>query len=1104
MYLKSGPGFQTVINQLITKIMKFCHINAKGIVGALALLFCLIPGYAQDRMAVTGMVSDQAGAPLPGVGIMIKGTLTGVTTASDGTYSIIADKGDVLVYSFIGMESQEIEIGDTNLINVTMKEDSEVLDEAVSIGYGTQSRSLLTNSITKVTSDEFNHTPQQDVLAQLQGKVPGLSMQVTSGQPGETSQMFIRGGTTTGVNSDTPLIIVDGVVSQGLRSIQDINPSDIESMEVLKDAASTAIYGARAANGIILVTTKSGKAGKAKVNFRYTFGIDQQPKKLDLLNAREYIYLTRSAIYNDPRADQTVKDRFLSGSFGMSTGNEFNSPNTLEFLDVFIGNYGQSFVADLIDNKGWETMADPVTGRQLIFKNTDFQDATYQTAFKHEYDFSVSGGNDKATYYASLHHLNQDGIVRGTWYKNYSVAFNGSLQVSKHWKLFSKATLNIGDRNTMSNAVNSLQRAMYMPPTYRLYYEDGMPAPGEGMSSFRPREYENYYKTKYSTNTQYRVGFQFGAEWDIIDGLKFSPTIYYASSEGITSGFEALNETTGTEIRPASAGHQYNGHIQADALLSYDKTIKKNHVGAVVGATYTKDSQFNLTGSGSGASTDLIPTLNATADSTQRASSTITREAMLSYFGRVNYDYDGKYMASVSLRADGSSKFAENHRWGYFPGASIGWNMHKENFYAPARKVMNKLKIRASWGRAGNNSLSLANSMGQYGITGSTYLGEVGILNTVLGNSDLLWETTESFDVGVDLGFFNNRLELLVDAYSKRTFDRLYDKSLPSTTGYSSVKFNYGSLGTKGIEIELNAVPISTRNFTWNLGFNFTFYRTIILEQPDNGELKNRIGGNYIYDPVTGQDIKVGGFAEGERFGSRYAFHAIGIYQTDEEAANAPYDEQAKGRKKYAGDTIWEDRNNDGYINAKDMVFMGYIRPDKLGGLTNEFRWKGLTVRVIMDYALGHVINNGNLGYGLASIRNNFNTMSAALTDCWTPSNPDAKYPRFTPMSDSDYGLRNFTRSGEGIGSSTSGQTNNSMFYHKGDYLAFREVSFSYDFPEKLVRKIRIKGLQLFGGVYNIGYITAYDGMSPELYLGYDYGYYPRPREFSMGLNITF
>ena len=1053
---------------------------------------------------VSGIVTDNTGVGLPGANVVVVGSKDWTITDAKGKYSLQAKQGDTLEFSFIGYLSQTIIVGTNSIINVRLEDDTQMLEEAVSIGYGTQNRSLVTTSITRVSSEEFEHTPQQSPLAQLQGKVPGLQLQVTSGQPGDNPEIFMRGGTTTGTSSDTPLIIVDGAVSQGMRAIQDMNPADIESIEVLKDAASTAIYGARAANGIIIITTKKGSEGSAKVNFKYTFGLDQQPKRLDLLNARDYVYLTRKAAWEDPNATEADKNKFLNGSFGMSTGNAWDSPNTLEFLDVYLANYGQDFVADLLENKGWETMVDPVTGKQLIFMDTDFQDATYHNAVKNEYELSVSGGDKKLNYYGSLRYLDQDGIVRGTWYKNYSASMNASYQLNNSWKIFSKATFNVGDRNTMSNSVNSLQRAMFMPPTYKLYYEDGTPAPGEGMSTFRPREYENYYKTRYTVNKQYRTSMQGGAVWNILPGLTFSPTIYYMMTEGINGGFEALNETTGTEIRPASGAQQHDGHFQMDAIMNYDKTFARHHINATAGASYMKDDETYISGSGSGASTDLIPTLNATADSTQRVTSIRTEEAMLSYFGRVNYDYDGKYLASVSMRADGSSRFAENHRWGYFPGASLGWNAHKESFFRPVRKYVCKLKLRTSWGRTGNNSISLADSRGLYGITGTTYLGEVGILNTTLANADLVWETTESWDAGLDLGFFNNRLEVLVDIYNKTTYNRLYDNKLPSTTGFSSIKCNYGSLGTKGIEVEINAVPVSTKNFTWNIGLNFTWYRTIVLSQPENGEDKNRTGGNYIYDPTTGTEVKVGGFAEGERFGVRYAYHYLGVYQTDEEAALAPYDENAKGRTKHAGDAIWEDRNNDGYINAKDMIFMGYIRPDKTGGITNSFRWKNLSARVVADFAMGHVINNGSLAYGLASIRNNFNTYTEALKDCWTPENPDAKYPRFSPLSDSDYSTRNFTRSGESIGSSTSGQSNNSAFYQKGDFLAIREVSLAYNLPKNLTKMLRISALQIFGGVYNVGYITGYDGMTPELYLGYDYGQYPRPREYSMGVNITF
>ena len=1076
----------------------------KSAIAAVTMLFAVMMSVnAQNRASVIGAISDSNGDPLPSATVQIKGTSTGTSADLDGRYEIKAKEGDILLFTFMGFLPQEVKVGKSSVINVVLEEDTTLLEEAVSIGYGTQTRALLTTSITKVGAKEFEKSPQQNALAQLQGKVPGLNLQITSGQPGATADMFIRGGTTTAPNGDAPLVIVDGVISQGYRSIQDMNPADIESMEVLKDAASTAIYGAKAANGIIIVKTKSGQKGRAKVNFRYTFGIDQQPQRIDFLSAKDYLYLTRTQIdkYATSASDRA---KFLEGTFGMSTGNAWDSRNTTEFLDVYIQNYGAEFVKDLIDNRGWQTMKDPVTGRQLIFQDNDFQDATYQTALKHEYDFNVSGGNDKASYYLSLRHLDQEGIIRGTWYKNYSINFNGSYKLSDQWKMNAKATLQVGDNSTVSSNVNSIQRAIFMPPTYRLYYEDGSPAPGEAMSSFRNHLYE--IKNLSRRNTNYRTGFQVGAEWNVfgIDGLTFAPTLYYTMTEGISETFEKLNETTGTNIRNATASHGYNGHIQGDILLSYNKKIKKNNISAVAGASYTKDNGFSLSGSGSGAATDLIPTLNATADTTQRITSTRSEEAMLSYFGRISYSYDDKYIATVSMRADGSSRFAKNNRWGYFPGASLGWNMHKEEFFAPVKNVWNKLKIRGSWGRAGNNNLAIADTQGQYGITGTTYQNETGILNTTLGNADLVWETTESFDAGVDFGFFNDRLGLVVDVYSKRTFNRLYDNKLWGSTGYSSIKCNYGTIGTKGIELELKATPISTKDFSWNLNANFSWYRSIVLELPDNGNEKNRTGGNFVYDPATGTEIKVGGFAEGERFAGRWAYHYLGVYQTDEEAANAPYDVAANGRKKIAGDAIFEDRNNDGQIDVKDMVFMGYIRPDIQGGIINEFRWKGLSARIVMDYAVGHVICNGFKAYALGSFRNNCNTITDALTNCWTTENPTAQYPRFTPQSDSDYTTKNFMRNESTIGGGGTGQPSNSAFYHKGDYLAFREVSLSYNFPEKMMKKIKLQSLQVFAAVHNLGYITAYDGMTPEIYNAYDYGIYPRPREFNFGVNIGF
>ncbi len=709
------------------------------------------------------------------------------------------------------------------------------------------------------------------------------------------------------------------------------------------------------------------------------------------------------------------------------------------------------------------------------------------------------------SYYIGLRHMNQDGILRGTQYKNYSLLFNGDYQLSERWNVSTKASFQVRDAVGGGNTNNSISRNILTPPTYRLYYEDGTPAPGEGISSFRNRIHEVYYKTNYDDVTVYRTTFQIAGRWEIMPGLLFSPSAYYFGTEGIENYFQADNETTGNTIRPASANHNYDRHLQGDALLSYEKEIGEGHnLSAVAGTSYTHDYSYRLSASGSGSMIDQIPTLNATADSTQRASSTKSFEATLSYFGRLNYDYQGKYMASASLRADGSSRFAEDKMWGLFPGVSAGWNMHREEFFEPIRTLFSKMKWRASWGRTGNNNLSVANSRGAYTITGSNYMGRVGILNTTLKNSQLVWETTDSYDIGVDLGFLNNRLNLLLDYYNKLTHDRLYDQPLWYSTGYSSIKSNFGSIRNQGFEVELNATPIDRKDFTWELGLTFSFNRSVVEKLPDNGEKKNRVGGNFIYDPVSGELIKVGGIAEGERFGGRWAFHYLGTYQTEEEAASAPVDPNAQRRVKHAGDSKFEDRNNDGMLDVNDMVFMGYIRPDKTGGILNTLRYKSLSARIVMDWAVGHVIDNGFKGQIMGSSRNNNNAITEAMTNSWQEANDGTRYPKYTVQSDYDYQYRNHMRWDNQIGSTAQGSTNNSLYFSKGDFLAFREVSLSYLLPASWSNRLRLSAVELFAGAYNLGYLKRYEGMFPEIYDGTDYGTYPRPRQYNMGARISF
>lgn len=1079
--------------------------------GLLAVLVVLSPaagaqersvppaGATAGRITIKGTVTDANNAPLPGVTVVEKGTTNGIITNRNGNYLIEAHANATLVFSLIGMDKVEMPVAGLTTHNVRLTEGSVHLSEVVAIGYGNQSRATVTSAISKVSAAEFAHSPAANPLNQLQGKVAGVSLQISDGQPGANPDIFIRGGSSTSPQDDAPLIIVDGIVGL-MRNISDLNPDDIESVQVLKDAASTAIYGARAANGIIIVKTKSGRAGKPVITFRYNHGIEEQGKRHPFTSARDYINISRGNIHN---YNTNNPDFFLTGGrYGLSTGNARNSRNTLEFLDTYVQNYGQAYVDQLLNKEGWQTMQDPVTGRQLLFKETNYQDVTFQTAFRHEYDLNIGGGTDKATYYLGLGHLNQDGIVYGTYYKNYSAIFNGTYKLSDRVSINTNIGYQIRNSNAPNNYQNVLARSVTMPFTYRLNYEDGKPAPGEGKGDYRNRNHEVYYKEQYTDINVYRTTFRIGADWSILPGLSFSPSFYWFTTEGVENRFEAANEVNSR--RDASADHDFLKETQVDGLLTYDKQLAgKHHINAVLGTSYINHYSNQFHGEGYGAATDNIKTLNATRPETQRTSTQISEDAVMSFFGRVNYDFDAKYLFSASLRRDGSSKFAENNRWAMFPGLSAGWNIHREDFWQPLSRTITNLKLRASWGKAGNNDLALADVQGAYS-TGYNYMGEVGLQNTKLPNENLLWETTTSSDVGLDIGLLKGRITLLLDFYNKETSDRIFDQPIPSYSGFESIKSNYGTIRNRGFEVEIAASPVKTKNFSWDVGFTFAFNRSTVIKLPANGENKNRIGGNYIYDPATGETRKVGGFAEGERFGQRWAYSMIGVYATDEDAKDAPFDENAKGRQKKGGDAIWADLDKDGRITNKDMIFMGYIRPDKTGGMANTFRYKGFTLRAVVDYAMGHMIDNGFRARSNGSSRNNNMTITDQLSDAtWKKPGDIATIPRYTVQSDVDYDFRNHLRWDNQIGS-TGYASNNSLYYSKGDFLAFREVSLNYQLNPRFLKNTFIKGIDVFAGVFNIGYITAYDGLMPEVYDGFDKGSYPRPRQFSFSVKATF
>lgn len=1104
------------------------------IFSTLTLLFLLQSAVAwAQTQVITGNVKDENDQPLPGVNVLIKGSAVGTTTDAAGNFSLSAPAEATLVFSFIGYTSQEILLNAQTTLTIAMLPDIKALEEVVIVGYSAQSKATISSAVEKLDTRELENTPNANPVQSLQGKIAGISVPVLTGQPGANAKVLIRGGTGTnpygtgtGGGRDNAvskggdagaLYVIDGVYRNDMN---DLNSDDIESIQVLKDAASTSIYGARGANGIVVVTTKTGRAksGKPTLTFRYQHSIQQlnRNRGYDFASGRDYLIKARTAAMaavNDPNS---VAGRTSNGAFMYSTVNITNPGDygqqkyTPVFLNQLVGIEGQTYVDNLINNQGYETITDPITGNEILFKDNHYQDVVWQTAHSNNYNIGLSGANENGSYYVGLGYLDQEGIYLGTGYERFSILANGSYQLKDN------LTANVGlsyqrNDNQFPRNYTDLTRSVRVPTTWRLYYDDGTPGLGEGNVSPRSRLHELYYQELSSLTD--RITARFGLDWEIVKGLHFKPSgSFYKDNLEENFSEDYFPQKISRDI---SYYHRLNDQFMVDGLLTYDASFSRHNVNALVGINYTDYRYYTIIANSSGRASNYIEDISATPTGNQRVSENIrTEDKYLSYFGQLNYNFDGKYLFSASARYDGFSRFSDDKKFAMFPSVSAGWNIHQEAFWKNASiPFVSSLKVRASWGEAGYNSLDYANTQGAYS-SGYNYGGQAGIVYTTLRNRDLVWETSATTDVAIDLGFLNNRFNLSVDYYNKITRDRLFDQPLPAETGFSSVRANIGKLRNRGVEIMLGGTVLQNENFKWESDFSFAFNRGTVLKLPDNGRVKNRINGGTIVDPATGEYIEAGGLAEGERFGGLWAFQLDGVYATDAEAAEAPVDQFVSGNKqgkpKVGGDANWRDMDSNGIIDARDAVFMGYRTPDKIGGWVNTFSYKGISLRFVVDYALGHVINNGPLARGMANGRNNEAMPSLALSnETWQKQGDVAKYPRWDNASDYDNGYRNHLRGLSSAGVLALGLDDGygsdvSQYYQKGDFLAFREISIAYQVPKSITERISIPSLTVNIGAHNLGYVTEYDGLSPEIYKGYDEGIYPRPRQFTIGVKASF
>lgn len=1105
---------------------------------------------------------DNNGESVIGASVKVVGTKNGTVTDIDGRFTLSdVAKGATIEVSYIGYSPLQVKFNGTPL-TITIKEDSKALDEVVVMGYGgSQLRSKLTNSIAKVDNSTLNTGAHTNPAQALSGAVAGLRVQQTSGNPKAAPTLVLLGGTNLD-GSGSPLIIVDGAVRE---SLSDVNPSDIESMEVMKDAGATAIYGARASNGVILVTTKRGSEGRTEINLKAKVGLNFFHSQYEFLNAHDYLYYMRSAFHRSSHIwqDQNggwhgfASDATLSGTQPYGTGNRYFDENG----NVLNGNKDNTAVWGVMnyaDNlafllkQGWQTMDDPVTGKKLIYCDNQLRDYNINTpAVSQDYNLSFSGGSDRGHYYASMGYNRSEGNAANNWYRRLNLIFNADYKI-KPW-LISNSSFSITDSKWDDGGAgyagegNFFSTTLSVPPTFRIKSPDGDWLAGPAVASYARgwttvKVYEDALK---NDNNMRKLSLSQSLTFKILKGLDFkmTGTWYYFDDDResfkgdyiIATGpkYDTRHQTSNKHDRLLD--QTYNG------VLNYQTTIAKDHsINAMFGTEYYDSYKRGFSASGYGSPLSDFQDLGytSTAAGVRVIDSWHFRQCILSFFGRVNYDYKSKYLLSLVMRRDGYSKLPKDNRWGTFPGISVGWILTREAFMEPYTNILSYAKLRASYGANGNVSgildangnvikgLDYYTVQGSYGImknrnkrTVANYNGKVPLMLNDLPNPAMRWEKSYMFETGFDLGFLNNKYILNFTYYNRHTQDKFAEITLPSHSGASSFLSNNGEIQNQGFELELTANLLRTKDWKLTFSMNTAYNKNKIVSLPYNGLPNNMQDAYQVY---TGRKLAdgsyekkwVGGLQEGREYGVIYAFKSEGLYRSESEIPGNLIDrstytengadakvlygpeawaklsdaEKMKGLPIQPGDVKWKDVNGDGVIDDYDRVKLGNTIPHWTGGFNVNTSWKGLTLNCRFDYALGFWVHDWKTPWIMGNMQGTFNSISL-VKDTWSEDNPNGKYPVY---GWADFlGKRNYDRISD-------------INCYRGNYLAVREINLSYSLPKSLIQKLGMSKVDFSVTAQNLGYITAAKNMASPEYGVSQNGGYPLPRSVVFGLNVTF
>ena len=1046
------------------------RLNYKHKRYALIYVFIILSAFQTfAQITVSGTVTDNNGAPIVGVTVLEKNTSNGVSTDFDGNYSITLSEDAVLLFSYVGFQTQEIPVDGQKVIEVKLIEDTESLEEVVVIGYGSQKRSDVNSSISKISAEDIKDLPQVSFDQMLQGKAAGVTVTSNSGKPGSSVSVKIRGASSlSGTNE--PLYVVDGVPISGdatnastsgrpvaggnlsnagniaVSPLSYINPNDIESINILKDASATAIYGSRGANGVVIITTKSGKNGTGKLTFDTFISTQTQSKLLDVMNLREYAILQNE----------------LAGIYGLEPRVEFQQP-------------------------------------ALLGSGTNWQDEIYRTAILNNYQLSFSGGKEGVSYYASGGYTDQQGTVIGSAFKRYTFRGNIDAKVKKWLKLGVNISTGITNEDITLNGQQNgiISTSLLSTPDVAVRNLDGSfagpPRDGNQGAFINPvasalLKTNNLISKTFSGNIYSEIEF--------VTGLKFRSEIGAYGSFNDNKEFNPTYEwgTAINDIATLDERSQDSYSINIKNLLTYTGSFGKHNLTVLVGQEANESNWQGLSVTGSGfLSNDLQELSVSDPDQFTFGGQFKGSQSLYSFLSRIIYDFDGRYSLTASIRADGSSKFATDNKWGYFPAMSASWNLSKEAFMKNFDALEN-IRFRIGYGETGNQQIgnylygSTINSL-------QTGLGQ-GFLVSNIDNPDLQWETSQQTNIGLDFSAFKKKLNATIEVYKKVSENFLYQAPLPlyltggqSWEGGRAAPFiNIGRMENKGVDLTLNFSEQFGDDFQWSSSLVVSKYINEVSSIYNESEIQRIVNFN---DYTTGT---VTNTVAGMPIGQFYGLETVGIIRTEEQLANAPQTFFGTSPEtSELGDIQYVDQNDDGFINDSDLTFIGNPNPDFTYGFTNNFNYKGIELSVFVQGSQGNDLLNLTRRAGTLNTNLYQNQLAEAI-DFYSASNTNASLPR--PVGSLSHpNLRVSDR-----------------YVEDGSYLRIQNVTLGYSIPTDVISKYNLSKLRIYASGQNLFTITDYTGYDPEvgafnqdvLLTGVDNGRYPTPRTITLGLNVEF